>query len=44
LILNISSENLAVRLHRARLLLRQCLESKYFGRPATTVRPAGGSP
>lgn len=29
-LLDISSSNVAVRLHRARLLLRQCLEMKWF--------------
>lgn len=43
-ILNITPENLAVRLHRARVLLRQCLESKYFGLAARTASPQGGSP
>ncbi len=42
-ILNISPENLAVRLHRARVLLRQCLESKYFGLAARTASPHRGS-
>ena len=28
--LNISASNLAVRIHRARLLMRQCLEKKWF--------------
>jgi RNA polymerase sigma-70 factor (ECF subfamily) len=29
-LIGVSSRNLAVRLHRARLLLRQCLEKKWF--------------
>ena len=32
--LEISPENLATRLHRARLLLRDCLDRKWFVRPA----------
>ena len=31
--LNISASNLAVRIHRARLLMRQCLERKWFESP-----------
>lgn len=33
-ILNISATNLSVRLHRARLALRECLERHWFGRDA----------
>ncbi|MGL4515019.1 MAG: RNA polymerase sigma factor [Lacipirellulaceae bacterium] len=38
-ILGISRENLAVRLHRARVFLRQCLENRYFG-PSTPATPS----
>ncbi|XAL99819.1 sigma-70 family RNA polymerase sigma factor [Phycisphaeraceae bacterium D3-23] len=31
-VLDISATNLSVRLHRARLFLRECLESNWFGR------------
>jgi RNA polymerase sigma-70 factor (ECF subfamily) len=32
----VTPKNLSVRLHRARLLLRRCLEQKWFGRGAQT--------
>ena len=31
-VLNVSASNLCVRLHRARMLLRQCLEQNWFAR------------
>ncbi|MBN2361116.1 MAG: sigma-70 family RNA polymerase sigma factor [Deltaproteobacteria bacterium] len=37
-ILGISATNLWVRLHRARLRLRQCLEARWFGRGARSER------
>ena len=33
--LDITPENLSVRLFRARLMLRRCLERHWFGRPAS---------
>jgi RNA polymerase sigma-70 factor (ECF subfamily) len=39
--LDLSEGNIRVRLHRARLLLRECLEHRWF---AVRLRPPGGSP
>ncbi|MCI0332875.1 MAG: sigma-70 family RNA polymerase sigma factor [Planctomycetes bacterium] len=36
--LEISPANLFVRLHRARLILRRCLESKWFDRPTSNSK------
>jgi RNA polymerase sigma-70 factor (ECF subfamily) len=38
-LLGITPANLWTRLHRARSLLRRCLESGWFGRPTTTTAP-----
>jgi RNA polymerase sigma-70 factor, ECF subfamily len=42
-ILGITPENLWARLHRARLVLRRCLETKWFLRPITSRRSKGPS-
>jgi RNA polymerase sigma-70 factor (ECF subfamily) len=39
-LLGITPANFWKRLHRARMLLRQCLESGWFGRQATSSRPS----
>jgi RNA polymerase sigma-70 factor (ECF subfamily) len=40
----VTPQNLAVRLHRARLLLRECLETKWFRGPKSSPSPSASAP